>query len=258
MVTCEVSRAPLVPSGSLTTWTRTSCPSFSRSSIFGLRPIARSRARDRRARRAALDAVAEPAGCGRSPPSAASARLPPRRADRLGDAPRTGRLVVLFVAGFEPLELLDGVDDFSDVEERVALEADVDEGGLHAGQHLRDPALVDVADDAALMLALDEDLDDLIVLEDRDARVVVARGDDHLLVHGTHSTVGRPRHTSGRRPRTQQQQGQRDPSAAIERWPEARGSCERNRRKTQLVNRRIRTLRMRPKAASDAISDEPP
>ena len=35
IVTCEVRRAPLVPSGSLTTWTRISWPSFSRSSIFG-------------------------------------------------------------------------------------------------------------------------------------------------------------------------------------------------------------------------------
>ena len=34
------------------------------------------------------------------------------------------------------------------------------------------------------ILALDEDLDDLIVLEDGDPGVVVARGDDHLLVHG--------------------------------------------------------------------------
>ena len=81
---------------------------------------------------------------------------------------------VVIVAG-EALELLDGVDDLSDVEEGVALEADVDEGRLHAGQDLRDPPLVDVADDAALILALDEDLDDLVVLENGDARIVRAR-----------------------------------------------------------------------------------
>ncbi len=34
IVACEVSRAPLVPSGSLATWTRISCPSFSSSSIL--------------------------------------------------------------------------------------------------------------------------------------------------------------------------------------------------------------------------------
>jgi hypothetical protein len=32
--------------------------------------------------------------------------------------------------------------------------------------------------------ALDEDLDGLVVLEDGDPRIVVAGGDDHLLVHG--------------------------------------------------------------------------
>ncbi len=81
-------------------------------------------------------------------------------------------VVVVLVAGFEPLELLDGVDDFRDVEERVALEPDVDERRLHPREDLGDPSLVDVADDAALILAFDENLDDLIVLENGDARVV--------------------------------------------------------------------------------------
>ena len=71
----------------------------------------------------------------------------------------------------------------ADVEEAVALEADVDEGGLHAGQDLRHPSLVDVADDAALALALDEDLGDQVVLEDGHLRLVAVRGDDHLLGH---------------------------------------------------------------------------
>jgi hypothetical protein len=52
------------------------------------------------------------------------------------------------------------------------------------GRTFENPSLVDVADDAALILALDEDLDDLVVLENGDARVVRAGGDDHLLVHG--------------------------------------------------------------------------
>ena len=102
---------------------------------------------------------------------------------RIGDLGRDWdhRRIVIFSA-FETLEL-GGGDDLRDVEKRVALEAYVNKGGLHAGQHLRDPALVDVADDPALILALDEDLDDLVVLEDGNARVVPARGDDHLLVH---------------------------------------------------------------------------
>jgi hypothetical protein len=44
------------------------------------------------------------------------------------------------------------------VEEAVALEADVDEGGLHAGQDVVDLALVDVADDRTSAAALDVEL----------------------------------------------------------------------------------------------------
>ncbi len=247
MVTCDVRRAPLVPSGSFTTWTRTSCPSLSRSSILGfgrsrspLRPAAaasrprpvgawRHRAaaalaaalgrrrfagrsiqpgdgRRRQARLSAFEPAARPTAaglghavdCGASRTPLAGRRTPAR------DRPR----LVLVVAG-QPLELLDGVDDFRDVEERVALEADVNEGGLHAGEDFVDPALVDVADNAALILALDEDLDDLVVLEDGDPRLVVARGDDHLLVHGRNSAGLRPPrarrvHAATRRPQARQ------------------------------------------------------
>ena len=153
-MTCDVMRAPLVPSGSLTTWTRTSCPSFSRSSILGW---ARARG-SRRARRPL-----------------------PRGLDRLG-ATRLGCLV-LFVRPLRAVRILDRVEDLRDVQERVALEADVDERRLHAGQHLRDPALVDVADDAALALPLDEDLGHQVVLENGHHGLVAARGDDHLLGH---------------------------------------------------------------------------
>src|SRR5438105_5522035 len=93
-----------------------------------------------------------------------------------------GGAAVAFV-GFEPVELLERVDDVGDVEEAVAFEADVDERRLHAGEDLRDAALVDVADDAALPLALDEDLGHEVVLEDGHYRLVAIRGDDHLLVH---------------------------------------------------------------------------
>jgi hypothetical protein len=108
-----------------------------------------------------------------------------RRAQR--NVERRRRIVRILVAGLEPLEFLDSVDDLGDVEKRVTLEADVNERGLHPGEDLGDPPLVDIADDTARFLALDEDLDDLIVLEDGDPRVEVARGDDHLLVHGHNS-----------------------------------------------------------------------
>ena len=53
-----------------------------------------------------------------------------------------------------------GRDDLVDVEEAVLLEADVDERGLHAGQHVVDDALVDVAGDRAAVGALEVDLGD--------------------------------------------------------------------------------------------------
>ena len=56
-----------------------------------------------------------------------------------------------------------------DVEERRALEADVDEGGLHAREHAHDLAEVDVADVAAVRAAIDVELDELPVLHQGDA-----------------------------------------------------------------------------------------
>ena len=145
IVTWDVSRAPLVPSGSLTTWTRISWPSLSRSSIFA---CCRSR-------------VAFPFLGARFRPWALS----------------------VFFRRFELVELFEGVDHFGDVQEPVALEPDVDEGGLHAGQDLRDAALVDIADDASLAFPFDEELRDEVVFENGHDGLVAVRGDDHLLVH---------------------------------------------------------------------------
>jgi hypothetical protein len=47
-------------------------------------------------------------------------------------------------------------DDVGYVEETVALESDVDERRLHAGEDFRDPAFVNIADDTAVLFALDE------------------------------------------------------------------------------------------------------
>jgi hypothetical protein len=46
---------------------------------------------------------------------------------------------------------------------------------LHAGKDFRNPALVDVADDAALPFPFDEDLGDQIVLENVHHRLVTIR-----------------------------------------------------------------------------------
>ena len=78
-------------------------------------------------------------------PSAAAATAPLRLAARV-------------LVGFETVELLERGDDVRDVEEAVAFEAEVNERRLHAGEHFRHPALVEIADHAARSLALDEDL----------------------------------------------------------------------------------------------------
>ena len=224
MVTWEVSRAPFVPSGSLATWTRISCPSWSRSSMAS----GRSRA-------AAPRAVAPP-------------RPSPRR-----PRPRSS-------PGLELLELLEGVDDVGDVEEPVALEADVDEGGLHAGQHLRDPALVDVADDAALPLALDEDL---ATWSSSRMATLVSWSFEETIISLVIDRL-RPRRrqaacdavagagtlaaSATTRPR----------APASEVVARAGRSWRPRAAPRQLVNRRILTLRMRPKLASVAMIDEPP
>ena len=92
-----------------------------------------------------------------------------------------GTLVVVIVL----VVLIQVGDDVGDIEEAVAFETNVHKRRLHAGQDFRDTTLVDVADDAAVLFALDEQLSELIVLENGDTRFVAIRGDDHFLVHGT-------------------------------------------------------------------------
>ena len=124
----RVVRAPLVLIGSLVTWTTISCPSFSRSSMRAP-PPARARRRLRRRRRP-------------------SSRL---------DSARK-----------QALEVVGRAAHVRDVQVGALLEADVDERGLHPGEHALDPALVDVAGDAALALALDVELAQVPVLNERD------------------------------------------------------------------------------------------
>ena len=118
------TRAPLVPIGSLATWTMISWPSLTRSSM--------------RARRAAASRLA----------AAFAARLvvvEEERAEILGRAAHVGH-----------------------VQERGLLDADVDEGRLHARKHALTSTFVDVADDAALAAALDVQLDQLALFDQRD------------------------------------------------------------------------------------------
>ena len=70
------------------------------------------------------------------------------------------------------------------VQEGSALQADVDEGRLHAGQHPRHLAQVDVADDAPLQRALDVQLLDGAVLDDGHPRLLRRPVDQDVLLHG--------------------------------------------------------------------------
>src|SRR5206468_3435927 len=67
-------------------------------------------------------------------------------------------------------------NDLVDVQEPVAVEADVDERRLHAGEHVVDHSLVDVADDRPLAAALDVELGDLEVVGAIARRVGAASG----------------------------------------------------------------------------------
>jgi len=50
-------------------------------------------------------------------------------------------------------------EDIADVQESVAIQPDIDEGGLHARKHAGHAALIDAADQRELFLALDVDFD---------------------------------------------------------------------------------------------------
>ena len=50
-------------------------------------------------------------------------------------------------------------ENVADVQERVAVETDVHEGGLHAGKDAGDFSFVDAADQRELFFALDVDFD---------------------------------------------------------------------------------------------------
>src|SRR5829696_2961399 len=71
------------------------------------------------------------------------------------------------------------VVDLAGVQHRVAAAADVDEGGLHAGEDVLDPAEVDVADHGAAGLAGHVVLDQGLALEDADLGALGPLGDDH-------------------------------------------------------------------------------
>ena len=81
-------------------------------------------------------------------------------------------------------------EDVGNVQERGALEADLDERRLHPGQDARDLADVDVADPAALELALEMQLLHRAVLDDRDAGFLRRPVDEDVLHRVRQAGVG--------------------------------------------------------------------
>src|SRR5688572_14397055 len=62
---------------------------------------------------------------------------------------------IIFI-GLKAVEFLGRRNDVGDVQEAVALEAEVNERRLHAGQHFGNAALVEIPNNAALPFALDK------------------------------------------------------------------------------------------------------
>jgi len=61
------------------------------------------------------------------------------------------------------------VEEIRDVKKRVALQPDVHEGGLHAGQDAHHAAFINIPDDALILLAsFDVELRNAFVFDDRD------------------------------------------------------------------------------------------
>src|SRR5690606_42029330 len=69
------------------------------------------------------------------------------------------------------------------VQERRALQPDVDERRRHAGHHALDPTLVDVANHATAPAALDVQLLQHAVLDHRDAGLARGDVDQYLFAH---------------------------------------------------------------------------
>jgi hypothetical protein len=55
--------------------------------------------------------------------------------------------------------ILEIFENVADVEESIAVEADIDEGGLHAGEDARNAAFVNATDQREFFFALDVNFD---------------------------------------------------------------------------------------------------
>ena len=82
--------------------------------------------------------------------------------------------------GFEVGGVAGFFHKISDIEEGVAVEADIDERRLHAGKHARHFAVVDGAGEGVFVLALVIDLSELVVFKDGQTRFVRRAGNTNF------------------------------------------------------------------------------
>ncbi|MFO0964996.1 MAG: hypothetical protein U0793_05315 [Gemmataceae bacterium] len=124
--------------------------------------------------------AAVPAAAPATPVAAVAATPPFPAAARLAPTPITavGRFSALLQVA------VIGRLDVGDVQETVAADAEIDEGGLNAGLDVDDAALVDVPDIAFVAGALDVKLFEDAVLQDGDAYLLgLENVDEHFLFH---------------------------------------------------------------------------
>ena len=88
---------------------------------------------------------------------------------------------LLLHAGHDLVVLLVVLEEIRNIEERIAVQADIDERRLHARQHPRHPAFVDASRQRIFVFALMINFDYLIVFDDRHACFVAVGGDHQFL-----------------------------------------------------------------------------
>ena len=121
----------------------------------------------------------------RSAPARHSVRRSPAASSTVRPADRGGlgsasALVLLAVLLFVRLLVLVRLQQVGGVEEGALLLPDVHEGGLDAREHRLDPAEIDVADRAAMVGAVDQQLDQPVVFQDGHAGLPLAPVDQDL------------------------------------------------------------------------------
>ena len=73
--------------------------------------------------------------------------------------------------------------DVARVQEAVLLHSDVDKGSLHAGQDVRGPAFIDVADQLLVALSLDVEFGQFAIFDDGQAGLVTRAFHQQFPIH---------------------------------------------------------------------------